>query len=213
MSFVSLLGKSVLQDFLIRDAFLWRLRQREECALTFDDGPHPVHTPAILDLLASHQIKATFFVVGETAARAPELLRRIAAEGHALGSHTLTHREFPSLGARELQHELDGCRDLIAQHTGVQTRLVRPPRGRMSLRSLRQVARSGYTLVHWSKTFSDYLQDGVAPLLARMRARQLRARDIALLHDTNAYTVEALRSILPEWRARGLSFRTIGQGA
>lgn len=210
MSAMSAVAKTVLQSFVMPRSFLWRLETPDGCALTFDDGPHPEYTPKILDVLAREKVHGTFFVVGEAAAREPALLRRIVREGHALGSHTLTHREFPTLSLQELQKELDGCRELIENHCGVRTNLVRPPRGRINLRSLMHVARSGYRLVHWSKTYSDYLRDGVDPLLSRMHARRLMQRDIVLLHDTNDFTVEALSRILPEWRASGVRFERLG---
>jgi peptidoglycan/xylan/chitin deacetylase (PgdA/CDA1 family) len=196
----------VLQNYVLTDSFLWRLPTGAAAALTFDDGPNEEHTPRVLDLLQAHGVKATFFIVGDAARHAPGLMRRIVAEGHAIGSHTLTHRELPTLNREELRQELAGCRELIRDLTGVDATLIRPPRGRVNAVALMRIKRWGYRLVHWSKTYSDYRKDGRDPLLQRIRAGGLQARDIALFHDTNAFTVEALAEILPEWLNAGRSF-------
>jgi len=199
-------GKHILQEYLLGDAFLWRLPSGADCALTFDDGPNIEHTPRVLDLLHVHGVQATFFVIGQAAAAAPALLRRIVEEGHAVGSHTYSHRDIPTLTRKELWQELNSCRELIKDLTGVDTRLVRPPRGRINAAALMRMKRWGYRLIHWSKTYSDYLRDGLEPLLRRIHSRGLEPCDIALFHDNNEYTVAALAQMLPEWSRRGRSF-------
>lgn len=206
MGALSRVGKEVLQRCLMPGTFVWRLPSGTACALTFDDGPHPLHTPQVLEILGRHGVKASFFLVGEYALRAPELVRRIAQEGHCVASHTFSHRELPALSRDELARELTDCREVLRQLTGTDTRLIRPPRGRIDVRSLVRLKRWEYRVVHWSKTYSDYLKDGSSALLARMRERGLEPRDIALFHDTNPYTVEALEQMLPLWRAAGRSF-------
>jgi len=192
----------MLQRHLLAGSFEWRLPQGVDCALTFDDGPHPEYTPRVLDLLATQQIKATFFVIGKTARQSPELLRRIVQEGHSVGSHTYSHRDFPSLNRADLWQELTSCRELLRDLTGVDTSLVRPPRGRVNVQALVRIKRWGYRLIHWSKTYSDYLRDGREPLLQRIRTIGLDPGDIALFHDNNPHTIEALAVMLPEWRQR-----------
>jgi peptidoglycan/xylan/chitin deacetylase (PgdA/CDA1 family) len=206
---LSELGKHVLQNYLLTDAFVWRLPEGTAAALTFDDGPHEEHTPRVLDLLKAHHVKATFFVVGDAVQKAPAILRRIVDEGHAVGSHTFTHRELPTLNRDELRQELASCRELIKQLTGVDATLIRPPRGRVDAVALMRIKRWGYRLIHWSKTYSDYRKDGREPLLRRIRAGGLNERDIALFHDNNAFTVEALAEMLPEWLNCGHSFATL----
>jgi peptidoglycan-N-acetylglucosamine deacetylase len=209
MTVAARLVKGLLQEVLLRESFVWRLPVGRESALTFDDGPHPQFTAPVLDLLGIYGIKATFFVVGSAAEAYPELLRRMVDEGHTVGSHTQTHRELPSLGREELEWELHRCREVIAAGGGGDTRLVRPPRGRMDIKSLYRATVMHYTVVHWSKTFSDYLRDGTEPLLRRLRADSLQPRDIALFHDNNQFTVEALTEMLPRWISEGRSFARI----
>lgn len=209
MGRLSNLGKEVLQQTLMRRAFVWRLDGGHACALTFDDGPNTTYTPQVLDLLGRHGIKATFFVIGEAALREPELLRCVAREGHCIASHGHSHREFPRLARDELREELASCRSVIRDVAGMDTTLVRPPRGRVGPRSLAWMAHWGYRLVHWSKTYSDYRKDGTAALLSRIRGAGLVGGDIALFHDNNPHTVEALAEMLPEWRKANHSFVTL----
>jgi peptidoglycan/xylan/chitin deacetylase (PgdA/CDA1 family) len=209
MGLIASVGKHILQEYLLPGSFEWRLRGGALTALTFDDGPHPEYTPQVLSVLRAHRVRATFFVVGRAAERFPDVARSIVADGHSIGSHTHTHRELPGLTAQDLAGELAAARAAIAAVTGVDTRLLRPPRGRVDALSLWRLRATGYRLVHWSKTYSDYLQDGTAPLVQRMRIARLAPRDIALLHDTNPYTVAALHAMLPEWRAAGLQFTSL----
>jgi peptidoglycan-N-acetylglucosamine deacetylase len=209
MSLITAMTKEFLQAGLLRNSFQWRLSSGDEVALTFDDGPHPVHTPGVLDVLARHGVKATYFLIGERAARCPKLVERISAEGHGLASHTYTHRELPRLRREELEWELVTTRKLLRDMTGRDSNLVRPPRGRISPLVLLRIRSLGYRLVHWSRTYSDYLQDGREALLQRILAEPPVARDIILLHDNNPYTGEALHEILPRWLGAGLRFAAI----
>lgn len=178
-------------------------------ALTFDDGPDPEYTPAVLRLLAELDVRATFFLIGRNVARFPDLARRIAEEGHALGGHTFDHREIVSLRPDELEREMETCRRAIEDAARVDTRWFRPPRGRMNLPSVRRVAALGYRTVHWTRTYSDYQRDGTAPLVRRMTEEEAQPRDIVLLHDHNPHTVEALAQAIPRWKSRGLGFQCL----
>ena len=201
------LSKDLLQQAVFPDRFLWRLpKPRRAIALTFDDGPHPEHTPAMLDVLARAGVHATFFVVGREVEKYPEVVRRIVAEGHGIGGHSYDHTVMTTLDAAALVADLAHCRQVIREATGLDTGLFRPPRGEVSLRSIRTACRAGYTLVHWTKTYSDYRQDGVEPLTRRIDAEPPIAGDVLLFHDHNAYTVRALDSKLPQWRSSGIEF-------
>jgi peptidoglycan-N-acetylglucosamine deacetylase len=178
-------------------------------ALTFDDGPDPEYTPAVLRLLAELDIKATFFLIGRNVVQHPDLVRRIASEGHALGGHTFDHREIVSLAPPELAREMETCRSAIQDAAKVDTRLFRPPRGRMSLASVRRVTALGYRTVHWTRTYSDYQRDGTAALTRRMMEQAAQPRDIVLLHDHNPHTIEALATAVPHWKSQGLGFRCL----
>ena len=204
------LAKSALQGCFPSGNFLWRLpRESSAVALTFDDGPDPVYTPQILDLLCREECKATFFVIGKNVERYPEITKRIADDGHSLGVHGYEHREIVGLSAQSLADELNNCRVAIYKTTGVDTKLFRPPRGKVSALSILRVIRLGYCLVHWTKTYGDYDADSVDMLLARMEYQPMRERDIILLHDHNPFTVSALANVIPRIRQNGSKFQAI----
>jgi peptidoglycan-N-acetylglucosamine deacetylase len=116
-----------------------------------------------------------------------------------------------TLDAAALVDDLAHCRRVIREATGLDTGLFRPPKGEVSLRSMRTVCRAGYTLVHWTKTYSDYRQDGVEPLIRRIDDAPPVAGDILLFHDHNGFTVSALGSKLSQWRAGGLEFAPLNR--
>ncbi len=108
----------------------WRgPRLSGKVALTFDDGPDAAHTPRVLDVLAAHGIKASFFLIGERAAREPALARRIAEEGHDLGNHTWSHRSLWLSGPRETARQVGQGHAAIAEAAGAAPRFFRPPWG------------------------------------------------------------------------------------
>lgn len=149
-------------------------------ALTFDDGPHPVYTPRLLDILARHGARATFFVIGERVAAHPELARRAVAEGHTLANHTWSHVQLPDATGAERRREIARGAAAIAPMGGAA--LFRPPRGRQSLASRLAVALAGHAVVTWSAHAEDWRPHDAAWMAARLAA-QLRPGAIFLLHD------------------------------
>jgi len=207
LALVRSLSKDLLQQAIFPGRFLWRLpKAGGTIALTFDDGPHPEHTPAMLDALARAGARATFFVIGREVEKHPEVVRRIVADGHGIGGHSYDHTVITTLAPAALVADLAHCRRVIREATGLDTGLFRPPKGEVSLAAIRTVCRAGYTMVHWSKTYSDYRQDGTDALLQRIDASPPVAGDMLLFHDHNAHTVQALAIKLPKWRAKGLEF-------
>jgi peptidoglycan/xylan/chitin deacetylase (PgdA/CDA1 family) len=203
-------SKDALQHLFFPGRFLWRLPAASQAvALTFDDGPHPIHTPAMLDMLGRAGVRATFFVIGREVDKHPAIARRIVEEGHAIGGHSYDHTVITSQSHQALIHDLEHCRDAIAQATGTRTSLFRPPKGEVNISAIRTVCGAGFKLVHWTKTFSDYKQDGVAALIGRIESAPPIAGDVLLFHDQNAFTVEALVTQLPRWRQKGLAFQAL----
>jgi peptidoglycan/xylan/chitin deacetylase (PgdA/CDA1 family) len=201
------LSKDLLQQLVFPGRFLWRIpKAGDAVALTFDDGPHPEHTPAMLDTLARAGARATFFVVGREVEKYPEVARRIVAEGHGIGGHSYDHTVITSLSSSALVADLAHCRQVIREATGLDTGLMRPPKGEVDLPSIRTVCRAGYTMVHWTRTYSDYRQDGIDALVERIDAAPPTPGDVLLFHDHNAHTVQALAARLLQWRAAGLDF-------
>jgi peptidoglycan/xylan/chitin deacetylase (PgdA/CDA1 family) len=210
LALVRSLSKDLLQRAVFPGRFLWRLPKADGAvALTFDDGPHPEHTPAMLDELARAGVRATFFVVGREVEKYPEVARRIVAEGHGIGGHGYDHTVITTLAPAALVDDLAHCRRVIREATGLDTGLFRPPKGEVDLASIRTVCRAGYTMVHWTRTYSDYRQDGRDALLKRIDASPPIAGDVLLFHDHNVHSVQALASRLPQWQAAGLEFRPL----
>lgn len=177
--------------------------------LSFDDGPHPQHTPHLLDLLATHGARASFFVVGERAERQPALLRRIVAEGHLLGNHSWSHNRFARLPLAAQVAELDRTDALLAGFDQRKLHRIRPPQGHLSLPLLLHFARQRRSVAYWSYDSLDYQPQPVPELVERLRATPPRAGDIVLMHDDDARAGAALASLLPQWVEAGMRFTTM----
>jgi peptidoglycan/xylan/chitin deacetylase (PgdA/CDA1 family) len=171
-------------------------------ALTFDDGPDPVSTPAVLDALARHGMKATFFMVGARAARHPELVARVVAEGHEIGNHSWDHPSLPTLPPAAQGEQIAWTRAALAPPHG--QRLLRPPYGHQTLATLRAARAAGYRTVLWSVSGGDWRGDDAAALADRI-AGALRPGGIVLLHDSLfTFETEAARDRGPTIAALGL---------
>jgi peptidoglycan-N-acetylglucosamine deacetylase len=182
-------------------------------ALTFDDGPHPKGTPAVLEVLAARGVRATFFLVGEQVARDPGLAREIAAAGHAVALHGHRHRNLLRVGPRALAADLDRAAALIAAATSAPVTRYRPPYGIFSPAALALARRRGWTPTLWSRWGRDWGRFTTAERIAATSTRDLAAGDVLLLHDADHYsapgswrrTVAALPLVLDAIAASGLA--------
>jgi peptidoglycan-N-acetylglucosamine deacetylase len=157
-------------------------------ALTFDDGPHPEGTPALLDLLGEARVRATFFLVGEQVERWPEVAGRIAAEGHKVALHGHRHRSLLRVPPRALARDLDHGADVLEQATGQATALYRPPYGIFSPAGLRLVRRRGWLPLLWSRWGHDWRRFITPERIAMEVTRDLTDGDVLLLHDADHYS-------------------------
>jgi peptidoglycan/xylan/chitin deacetylase (PgdA/CDA1 family) len=157
-----------------------------EVALTFDDGPHPEATPRLLELLSAHGARATFFMVGEAARRHPDIVRRAAEGGHAIGNHTWDHPSLPLLRGPARRLQIRWCARALAPW---EAKLFRPPWGHQSPGSRRDAVRLGYQVVAWSVMAEDWLDDPAEVLAERVGAR-LHPGAIVLFHDALYRTVD-----------------------
>jgi peptidoglycan-N-acetylglucosamine deacetylase len=162
-----------------------RLEGAAGVALTFDDGPHPEGTPAVLEALGD--ARATFFMVGEQVDRFPSVAREVAAAGHEIALHGYRHRNQMRVTPAWLTGDLARGAEAIARATGVQPRLYRPPYGIFTPAGLRQ-ARREYELLLWSKWGRDWRRRTSAEEIARLASRELSAGDVILLHDADWYS-------------------------
>jgi peptidoglycan/xylan/chitin deacetylase (PgdA/CDA1 family) len=187
-------------------------------ALTFDDGPNPVATPQLLDLLARQEAKATFFLIGRHVRTIPELAKEIAAQGHAIGNHTESHPSLALLSGTRISEELDRCDEAIRQSVGVTPRWMRPPYGFRSPWLSGIVTRRGNAgVAMWSAAARDWKPQPAEPVIERLR--HARGGDIVLLHDGDHrvlrgdrdHVLKALEYWLPRWKDSGIGFLTMDQ--
>ncbi len=180
--------------------------------LTFDDGPHPEGTPAVLELLARAGARAMFFVVGEQVERRPELVREIAAAGHVVAVHGYRHRFQPRLRGATVADDLRRGRAVIEDALGHAVDWHRPPYGAYSPAGLAAARQARLRPLLWSRWGKDWRRFATPERIARRAAAGADPGDVILLHDADFYsapnshqrTVEALGLILAELRTRGI---------
>ena len=180
-------------------------------AMTFDDGPHPKNTPRLLTMLRERNIKATFYVIGQSVDLYPQILRNTVAEGHEIGNHSHTHRLLSKLSDAEIRKELSSCRDAVARAAGVQPRTMRPPYGGLLQRQREWVhAEYNYPTILWSVDPLDWKRPGASVISSRILAGA-SSGGIVLAHDLHAQTVDAMPATLDALLRRGFKFVTVSQ--
>ena len=197
-----------------RNLITWDVQIEEKAiALTFDDGPHPVYTPQILEMLRTFDAKATFFVLGEHAEKYPSLIARENDEGHEIANHTFTHSY--NYTPQKFEHELIKTNDIIHDLTGTYPVLFRPVGGYYNENMVDIAVESGYKVVLWSwhQDTEDWKRPGVSKIVNNVLTG-IKPGDIILFHDAGgnrAQTVKALEEILPELQKQGYQFVTVSE--
>jgi peptidoglycan/xylan/chitin deacetylase (PgdA/CDA1 family) len=184
--------------------------RRKAVALSFDDGPSTANTPALLDILARHRARATFFVVGDCVAGAEAILRRTIAEGHEIANHTFTHPHTVTLSRDQLRDELERTNQAIALAT-TEVRLVRPPYGKDRRRTAEVSGELGMTTVLWSVDSGDTSGLAAEEIAARLIA-QASPGAIVLLHDGGELrkrTLDAVGLAVPKLIELGFELVTV----
>lgn len=184
-------------------------------ALTFDDGPDPATTPAVLENLAKHDVKATFFVVGQRSQAHPQLLKSISAAGHELGNHSYSHPDFNRISGPEIRTEITQTNKIIEKITGQQPVLFRPPGGYLSNEMIRITQEEKVKVAYWSwetdskdwrnnnsKSIADYVTSHIAP------------GQIIILHDggkNGLITARAVDLMITQIKEKGYRFVPMGE--
>ncbi|HEU4393468.1 MAG TPA: polysaccharide deacetylase family protein [Solirubrobacterales bacterium] len=189
-------------------------------ALTFDDGPHPEGTPAVLETLREAGAVATFFLAGEQVEQRPALVAEIVAAGHRVELHCHRHRNQLRLSPRGLLADADRAVAAIEEAGGQPIADYRPPYGIFSAAGLRAVRSRGWRPVLWSKWGRDWTRDATPASIARRAVAEIGAGDVVLLHDADYYsapgswvrTAAALPIVLEEVEARGLKSVPLRRG-
>jgi peptidoglycan/xylan/chitin deacetylase (PgdA/CDA1 family) len=179
--------------------------------LTFDDGPDPKHTPQLLDVLKRYGVRATFFLVGRMVQAHPDLVRRIAAEGHAVANHSFYHSDPDLMSAGDVLKGVRHTQAILSELVGTASLLYRPPHGKLSVRKLLGLWRRGYTIVLWSVDPKDYACRSADDLRDSLRRQRLRGGDIVLLHDWAPCTAEVLPELIERSRGQGLDFALVSE--
>ena len=185
----------------------------EGYALTFDDGPHPEGTPAVLEILARERVRATFFLVGEQVLRNPGLAREIAAAGHEIALHCHRHRNLLRLSPWQTREDILRAEDNITAETGSSLRLYRPPYGVLNAAALRLARAEGWRTLLWSHWGRDWEARASPESIAAQVTAGAGAGSVLLLHDADDYsasgswrrTAAALPQVLETLAARGLT--------
>jgi peptidoglycan/xylan/chitin deacetylase (PgdA/CDA1 family) len=195
----------------------WRGRsQTGAVALTFDDGPSE-DTERILDILAAHNLKATFFMIGRNVERLPQTARRVVAEGHEIGNHSYSHPIFLYRTPQNTRQQLEHAQSVIASTTGVEPRLARPPCGVRTPAYFRAAKNLGLRTVQWDVAGFDWKRRS-GQRIAHDVLRRATAGSIILLHDGDSEgkqdrreTIAALPLIIGGLRGRGLRIAPLAQ--
>lgn len=206
-------GNASIDDLKQYNAYYASDTDQKIIYLTFDAGYENGNTPAILDALKKHQAPAVFFVVGNFIKDNPDLIRRILAEGHIIGNHTMTHPDLPQISSMDtFQKELQDVEELYTSLTGeAMTKFYRPPRGIYSTENLSMAKELGYSTFFWSLAYVDWIQDqqptreeAFQKLLTRIHPGA-----IVLLHNTSSTNAEILDELLTRWEEMGYEFHSL----
>jgi peptidoglycan/xylan/chitin deacetylase (PgdA/CDA1 family) len=180
-------------------------------ALTFDDGPSPKLTPKLLDLLAAHHIKATFFLIGENAAEYPDIVAREAREGHEIANHSWSHPNLAKMSDDGVRNQLRKTDDAIRGAIGTGATLLRPPYGNITARQKKWINQEfGYKIILWDVDPLDWKRPGSSVVCNRI-VKMSRAGSIILAHDIHPGTIDAMPCVLDQLQAKGLKFVTVSE--
>jgi peptidoglycan-N-acetylglucosamine deacetylase len=189
-----------------------------QIALTYDDGPNDPHTLRLLEVLARHGVRATFFLIGRFVEQRPEIAREIVQAGHIIGNHTFTHPLLIFKSEAEIRQELTQCRSALEDAIGQASNLFRPPFGGRRPAVFRVARELGLEPIMWNVTGYDWNAPAAA-VIERKVTRQIRGGDVILLHDgghkqmgaDRSNTVRATDHLIPRYKSEGYDFLTIPQ--
>ena len=196
--------------------FTGGIRGSKQIALTFDDGPNDPHTLKLLDILAKHSVRATFFMIGRYVQQRPDIARAVAQAGHLIGNHTFTHPILIFKSEAQTRTELVDCHQALQDAIGQHSNLFRPPFGGRRPATIRIAQELGLQTVMWNVTGYDW-NAPPSTVIEQKVARQVRGGDVVLLHDgghrtlgaDRAQTVIATENLIQRCKDEGREFVTV----
>ena len=199
-------------------AFCGRSRNSKKVALTYDDGPNDPYTLQLLEVLARHNLKATFFMIGSFVRQRPEIARAVLQAGHSVGNHTYTHPLLIFKSDWQIRKELSACQSAMEDALGVQAALFRPPFGGRRPVVFRIARELGLQPVMWNVTGYDWNAESADEIEGKV-VHQMRGGDVILLHDgghramgtDRSHTIAATERIIARYKPQGSEFVTVPQ--
>lgn len=182
-------------------------------AITVDDGPDPLYTPQILDILSKHKVLATFFVVGRQVEKHPGIIRREVAEGHEVANHSYTHNNLHTMSKQEAEWELVRTNGIISQFTGKNVKWFRPPCGAYNREVTITAKECGLTNVLWTRALETHNDKNPEQMAWRL-IRGIKPGGIILMHDSRldrTKSVRALPLIIEGLQRKGYRFVTVSE--
>lgn len=188
----------------------------KKLALTYDDGPNDPHTLRLLEVLARHEVRATFFLIGRYVARRSDIVRQVVKAGHVVGNHTFSHPNLIFCSRGQAETEIQQCQQVVHEAVGEQTRLFRPPFGGRHAGTLRLARSLGLEPIMWNVTGYDWRSKPAQYVEQKVRAK-VRGGDVILLHDgghrefgaDRSQTVIATDRLVARYKSEGYEFMTV----
>ena len=209
------------QAVLLRSGTFYRANIPEKVvAITFDDGPSPVWTPAILDALDKAGVKATFFMLGEHVQKYPKVAKLVVERGHEIANHSMHHNNFIYYDKYQVEKDIKDAEKAILVATGVTTHLFRPPKAWLSKREKKKIREFGYEVVLWTLNSKDWVNFD-DKYIVRYLVKNVRPGDIILFHDSGGFfkseegnrveTVNSIPRLVEKLKGQGYRFVTVGE--
>lgn len=189
------------------------MNNKKQIALTFDDGPHPVRTPEILDILDKYSIKATFFLIGQNIEYYPEIIKREIQSGHEIGNHTYSHAQLDKMTCAEIENEINKFENSLSKYYNYCPSLIRPPCGSFGDTFKSAIEDLNYKIILWSIDTRDWSHTPANKIIDNILSK-VKSGDIILMHDYitgTSPTPAVLEAIIPKLIDEGYEFVTVSE--